>query len=177
MSVEDTISRPYAQAIFATAIETNSIEEWKNILIFINAIASYRKIKNFLSGSLSPKYLSTVFIEIGRDIIDDNATNLIKLLAENKRFKILKNILEKFLKLEASYKNIIIIELISAFPLKEKEINRIREKLEQYLLRKTKLICKVDPNIINGVIIKFNNMVINLSVQNYLNKLSDALHS
>ncbi|QCI20757.1 F0F1 ATP synthase subunit delta [Buchnera aphidicola (Hyperomyzus lactucae)] len=177
MSVEDTISRPYARAIFETAIQTNSIEEWKNILIFINTIASYGKIKNFLSSSLSPKYLSTVFIEISRDIIDDNAINLIKLLAENKRFKILNNILEKFLKLEASYKNIIIIELISAFPLKEKEIKKIREKLEQYLLRKTKLICKVDPNIINGVIIKFNNMVVNLSVQNYLKQLSDALHS
>jgi F-type H+-transporting ATPase subunit delta len=176
MSAADTVSRPYAQAIFEIAVQNNSIEEWKNILIFINMIASHRKIQKFLSGALSPKYLSAVFIEISRDVIDEKVKNLIKLLAENKRFKILNNILTKYLKLESYYNNVIIVELISAFPLKEKEIKKIRENLEQFLLRKTKLTCRVDPNIINGIIINLNNMVINLSVQNYLKQLSDNLN-
>ncbi|QCI22477.1 F0F1 ATP synthase subunit delta [Buchnera aphidicola] len=176
MSAIDTVSRPYAQAIFETAIENNKIEEWKNILIFIKMIASYKKVRNFLSGSLSPQYLSLIFITISSDVINKNARNLIKLLAENQRLKILNNILEQFLKLEACYKKVIIIELRSAFFLKEKQIIKIKKILEQFFLRKAKLICKVEPDILDGMIIKVDDTVFDLSGQNHLKQLSDALN-
>jgi len=183
MSAADTISRPYAEAIFEIAIQNNTILEWKNILIIIKMIASDKKVRKFLSGSLSPKILSSVFLKISSDItnnssdmINNHAKNLIKLLAENQRFKILNNILEQFVKLEIDHKNIMIVELISAFSLQEKQITHIRKILEQFFLKKTKIICKLDPYIINGVIIKVNNTVLNLSVQNHLKQLSNALN-
>lgn len=176
MSAADTISRPYAQAIFETAVQNNTIEEWKQILIFVKMIASCKKIRNFLSGSLSPQYLSSIFITIGGDVINKNAENLIKLLAEHQRLKILHNILEQFLKLEACHKNIIFVKLRTAFPLKEKQIGKIRKILEQFFLKKTKFICKVDPDILDGMIIKVNNTVFDLSMQNHLKQLSNALN-
>ncbi|ADP66987.1 F0F1 ATP synthase subunit delta [Buchnera aphidicola] len=176
MSVADTIARPYAQAIFEIAIENNTIEKWKNILIFIKTIASHKKFKNFLSGSISPKYLSLIFITIGTNIIDENGKNLIKLLSENQRFNILNNIFERFVKLEACYKNIIIVQLKSAFSLKENHINKIRKVLERFFLKKTKIIYKVDPNILNGMIVKVNNTIFDLSAQNHLKQLSDSLN-
>lgn len=176
MSVLYTIARPYAKAIFEIAVENNSIKEWKEILIFINKIASYKKIQCFLSGALSPKYLSFVFISIGGDKINHHAKNLIKLLSENQRFNILSNILEHFLELEASYKKIIIVELRSSFPLKEIQIFNIRVILEKYLSRKINFIYKIDYYIIDGFIIKINNTVFDLSIRNHLKQLSDALN-
>jgi len=183
MSAADTISRPYAEAIFEIAIQNNTVSEWKKILTIIKMIASDKKVRKFLSGSLSPKILSSVFITIisntinnSGDIINNNAKNLIKLLAENQRFKILNNILEQFLKLETYHKNIMIVELISAFSLQEKQITQIRKILEQFFLKKVKITCKVDPCIINGMIIKANDTVLNLSVQNHLKQLSNALN-
>ncbi|WAI18264.1 MAG: F0F1 ATP synthase subunit delta [Buchnera aphidicola (Acyrthosiphon caraganae)] len=177
MSEADTIARPYAQAIFEIAIKNNTFKEWKNILVFIKIISTHKKIRNFLSGSLSPKYLSLIFITISGDIINEHIKNFIALLAENQRFKISKNILEQFLELEARYKNIIIVELRSAFSLEDKEITKIQKILEQFFLRKAKFICKVDPDILNGIIIKVNNTVFDLSIQNYLKQLSNALNS
>ncbi|QCI20171.1 F0F1 ATP synthase subunit delta [Buchnera aphidicola (Brachycaudus cardui)] len=176
MSVENTIARPYARAIFNIAICQNSIQEWKEILIFLNMIASCPKIRRFLSGSLSPKYLSSVFITVAGDIINKNAKNLIKLLAENQRFKILNNILEQFLQLEACYKKILIVELRTAFLLKEKQIIKIRKVLEKSLSSKIKFIYKIDCSILDGIIIKVNNIVFDLSVRSYLKQLSDALN-
>ncbi|QCI17431.1 F0F1 ATP synthase subunit delta [Buchnera aphidicola (Acyrthosiphon lactucae)] len=176
MSAADTVSRPYAQAIFEIAIQNNTIEEWKNILIFIKMIACHKKVRSFLSGSLSPEYLSLVFTTISSDIINENAKNLIKLLAKNQRFKILNNILKQFLKLESYYKDIIIVELRSAFTLKEKQINRIKKILEESFLRKVKFIYKVNPEILDGIIIKVNDTVFDLSIQNHLKQLSDALN-
>ncbi|CAL4326075.1 F0F1 ATP synthase subunit delta [Buchnera aphidicola] len=176
MSLEHTISRPYATAIFNIAVRENSIQEWKEILIFLNMIASCRKIRRFLSGSLSPKYLSLVFITIAGDIINENVKNLIKLLAENQRLKFLKNILEQFLQLEACHKKILIVELRTASLLKEKQIVKIRRVLEKSLLSKIKFIYKIDNSILDGIIVKVNNTVFDFSVRSYLKQLSDALN-
>ncbi|QCI25247.1 F0F1 ATP synthase subunit delta [Buchnera aphidicola (Sitobion avenae)] len=176
MSVADTISRPYAQAIFEIAIENNTIEEWKQILIFIKVLATYKKVRNFLSGSLSSEYLSSIFITIGGGLINKNAENLIKLLSEHQRFNISNNILEQFLKLEAFHKKIMLVELRSAFSLKERNISKVRKILERFFLRKIKFTCKVDPKILDGMIIKVNNTVFDLSTQNHLKQLSNALN-
>lgn len=177
MSVEHTIARPYAQAIFQIAVSTNSVQEWKEVLIFINMIASCQKIRKFLSGSLSPKYLSSIFIAVSRDIINKKAKNLIKLLAQNQRFKILNYILEQFLELEANYKKILIVELRTAFLLKEKQISEIQKTLEKYFSSKIKFLYQIDECILDGIIIKVNNTVFDLSVRSYLTQLSDALNS
>ncbi|AHG60353.1 F0F1 ATP synthase subunit delta [Buchnera aphidicola] len=176
MSVEHTIARPYARAIFEIAVNSNSIEKWKEMLIFINVIASCEKVRKFLSGSLSPKYLASIFIIVGGEIINQEAKNLIRVLAENQRLKILDSILEQFLALEADYKKIVIIELRTAFLLKEKQIVKIRKTLEKYFSSKIKLVYKIDEYILDGIIIKVNNIVFDLSVRSYLKQLSDALN-
>ncbi|QCI23584.1 F0F1 ATP synthase subunit delta [Buchnera aphidicola (Macrosiphoniella sanborni)] len=177
MSVFDTIARPYAQAIFEIAMEQNNIEEWKKILIFINKIASCKKIKNFLSGALAPKYLSLIFITISEDIVHENAKNFIKLLAENQRFQILNNILEKFSRLETQYKNILIIEVSTACSLQEQDVIKIKKILEQYFSKKVKLVCRVDPRILGGIIIKKDDIIFDFSIVNHLKQLSSDLYS
>lgn len=176
MSIERTISRPYAQAIFDIAIRENSIEKWKKILIFFNMIASHPKITRFLSGSLSQNFLSSVFIIISGDIIDENAKNLIKILAENQRLKMLNNILEQFLELESYYKKNLIVELRTAFLLEKKQIINIQRILEKSLSSKITFIYKIDNSILDGMILKVNNTVFDLSVRSYLKQLSDALN-
>ncbi|WP_295163988.1 ATP synthase F1 subunit delta [uncultured Buchnera sp.] len=176
MSVFDTIARPYAKAIFALAIENKSIEKWKKMLIFIDEIVSSKKIEKFLSGSLSPCYLSSFFIFVAGDKIDEKARNLIKLLAKNQRFKIFNNILQKFLKLETSYRGNMIVELTSAYSLKENEIIDIRYILQKIFLYKIKFIYKIDHQILDGIIIKTNDTVFDFSIRSRLKQLSEVLN-
>ncbi|WP_425619670.1 F0F1 ATP synthase subunit delta [Buchnera aphidicola] len=176
MSVIDTIARPYAKAIFEIAIQKNNITEWKNILIFINQIASIKKVKSFLSGGLSSKDLSLIFIKISHDIINEDAKNLIQLLAENQRLNILNNILKQFLKLETDYQNILIVTLITAFALQEKNIIEIQKILENVFLKKIKLLLKINPEIIGGIIVYIDDTVFDFSIQNSLKQLSEKLN-
>lgn len=178
MSVADTIARPYAKAIFAIAIKNNNIQEWKKILIMISKIVSLKQIRPFLSGALSPKYLSLIFTKITYDIINDNehAKNLIKLLAEYQRFQITSHILQQFLTLEAQYKNILIIEVSTAYALQETDIKKIQKILEQFFLKKIKLFCKVNPRMLGGLIIKQNDMIFDFSIENHFKQLFLSLH-
>ncbi|QIE01774.1 F0F1 ATP synthase subunit delta [Buchnera aphidicola] len=176
MSVIDTIARPYAKAIFEIAIQKNNITEWKNILIFINQIASIKKVKSFLSGALSSKDLSLIFIKISHDIINEDAKNLIQLLAENQRLNILNNILKQFLKLETDYQNILIVTLSTAFALQEKNIIEIQKILENVFLKKIKLLLKINPEIIGGIIVYIDDTVFDFSIKNSLKQLSEKLN-
>lgn len=172
----DTIARPYARAIFEFAVENKSIEKWKKMLFFINQIASSEKLEKFLSGSLSPNYLSTFFIFVAGDEIDENAKNLIKLLSKNQRFKIFNRILKQFLKLEMSYQGNIIVKLTSAHSLEEDQIIRIRFILQEILSSKIKFIYKIDYQILDGLIIKINDTVFDFSTRGYLKQLSEVLN-
>lgn len=172
----DTLARPYAKAIFEIAIKNNSIIKWKKTLILINQVVSFKKIQKFLSGSLSPKYLSSFFIFITNEYLDEYAKNLIKLLAYNHRLKIFNNILKQFLKLEAIYQKVTIVELTSACVLKKDQVTKICILLEEILSSKIKFIYKINKFILDGIIIKINDQVFNFSMRNYLKQLSSALN-
>ncbi|ANZ22261.1 ATP synthase F0F1 subunit delta [Buchnera aphidicola (Diuraphis noxia)] len=174
MSVADTIARPYARAIFEIAVYKNSMQKWKEFLIFINDITADSKIRILLSKSFSPKYLSSVFIEICGNL-DEEKKNLIKLLCENQRFNVITNILNKFLKLEADYKNILIVELISSCSLEQKQIFQIQTVLEKRFLKKIQFLCKVNHDLLDGIVLKINNTVVDLSIRNYIQQLSNVL--
>ncbi|QFQ32755.1 ATP synthase F1 subunit delta [Buchnera aphidicola (Aphis fabae)] len=172
----DTIARPYAKAIFEIAIKNDSIKKWKQTLILINKIISFKKVQKFLSGSLSPHYLSSFFIFVIDEYLDGHSKNLIKLLAHNQRFKIFNNILKQFLKLEASYQKIIIVELTSAFVLKQDQVIEIRLVLEEILSSKVKFIYKINNYILDGVIIGINDQIFDFSMRNHLKQLSSVLN-
>ncbi|CAL4317538.1 F0F1 ATP synthase subunit delta [Buchnera aphidicola] len=175
MLVSQTIARPYARAIFELAIENNSIEKWKSMLILMNQIASHEKIRYYLSGSVAPQYLVSFFLLIGQKKIDQYGRNFIQLLSNNKRLNILHEILKKFLILESVYKNIVNVELISSHHLKKYQINNINNILKQFVTGRINFTSKIDTSIIGGIIIKIRNTVFNLSINNHLKQLSNFL--
>lgn len=175
MLVSKTIARPYARAVFEFSVKNNSIEKWKKMLIVMNQIASHENIKYFLSGSVSPQYLVSFFLLIGQKKIDQYGKNFIQLLSINKRLNILNEILKKFLILESLHNNIVHVELISSYPLKKYQINNINNVLKKFLTSRINCTSKIDTSIIDGVIVKIGNTVLNLSICHYLKQLSNFL--
>ncbi|AWH90747.1 F0F1 ATP synthase subunit delta [Buchnera aphidicola (Melanaphis sacchari)] len=176
MLIFNTVARPYAKAIFELAIEQKSIKKWKEMLIFMNKVILFKKFQKFLSGSLSPKFLSSFFILIAGDYINEDARNLIKLLAKNQRFKIFKDILRAFLRLELIYQGYVSVKLISASYLSDDQIFHIRSILEKKLLSRIKFVYKIDPYLLNGILVKINDTVFDFSLRNHFKQLSDSLN-
>ncbi|ALD14977.1 ATP synthase F0F1 subunit delta [Buchnera aphidicola (Aphis glycines)] len=172
----DTIARPYAEAIFSIAIQNNSIMKWKKILTLIKQIVACKNIQKFLSGSVSSNYLSFFFISVLDEHLDKYSKNLIKLLAYNQRFKVIGDILKQFLKFEASYQKIIIVQLTSAYILKTEQVIKIRILLEEILSSKIKFIYKINSRILDGIIIKIDDQIFDFSIGNHLKQLSLALN-
>ncbi|GAA0484148.1 MULTISPECIES: F0F1 ATP synthase subunit delta [Tatumella] len=177
MSEFTTVARPYAKAAFDFAVEHQSIDRWQSMLAFSADVASDKQVAELLSGAKAPETVSSTFIAICGDQLDENSQNLIKVMANNKRLKALPAVLEQFIQLRDAYEAIAEVDVTSANQLSEEQLAKISAAMEKRLSRKVKLNCKIDKSVIAGVVIQAGDMVIDGSVRGRLDRLADDLQS
>lgn len=177
MSEFVTVARPYAKAAFDFAVEHQSLDRWQNMLAFAAEVAKNEQMAELLSGAVAPETLAESFIAICGDQLDDNGQNLIRVMAENGRLKVLPDVLEQFIQLRAALEATVEVDVTSANALSEEQLAKISAAMEKRLSRKVKLNCKIDKSVMAGVIIRAGDMVIDGSVRGRLERLADVLQS
>ena len=177
MSELTTIARPYAQAAFDSAVESKTIAEWQEMLVFAAAVAKNESIRELLSGAVAAVKLADIFNSICGEQLNQSGQNLIKVLAENKRLQVLPEISALFNQFKADFDKEIDVDVTSAVKLNKKQQADISAALEKRLTRKVKLNCSVDSELLAGVLIKAGDTVIDGSVKSKLNRLADALQA
>ena len=177
MSEWTTIARPYAQAAFDQAVESKTIANWQEMLVFAAQVSKNETVKSLLSGSIAAEKLAEIFNGVCGEQLDQQGQNLVKILAENRRLQALPDISVLFNQLKADFDKEIDVDITSAVKLNKKQQTDIGKSLEKRLARKVKLNCSVDPELIAGVLIKAGDTVIDGSLRSKLNRLSDALQA
>ena len=177
MSEFVTVARPYAKAAFDFAVEHQSVDNWQTMLGFAAEVSKNEEMAELLAGALAPETLSQSFIAICGDQLDANGQNLIKVMAENGRLKVLPDVLEQFVQLRAAQEATVEVEVTSASALSEAQLSKISAAMEKRLSRKVKLNCKIDKSVMAGVVIRAGDMVIDGSVRGRLERLADVLQS
>lgn len=177
MSEFVTVARPYAKAAFDFAVEHNSVEGWQRMLAFAAEVAENEQMAELLSGALAPETLSKSFIAICGEQLDANGKNLIKVMAENGRLRVLPDVLKQFVQLRAAQEATVEVEVTSASTLSDTQLSKISAAMEKRLSRKVKLNCKIDKSVMAGIVIRAGDMVIDGSVRGRLDRLADVLQS
>lgn len=177
MSEFVTVARPYAKAAFDFAVEHQGVDHWQDMLAFAAEVTKNEHMAELLSGAIAPETLAESFIAVCGEQLDDNGQNLIRVMAENGRLKVLPDVLEQFVQLRAASEAIAEVEVTSATALSEEQLSKISAAMEKRLSRKVKLNCKIDKSVMAGVIIRAGDMVIDGSVRGRLERLADVLQS
>lgn len=177
MSELTTVARPYAKAAFDFAVEQKAVEQWQLMLEFAAQVAVNPTVKDMLVGALASEKLADLFIQVCGEQLDQSGQNFIRVLAENERLAVLPTIVVLFKAFKAEFDKTIDVDVASATELTGEQQDKISASLEKRLARKVKLNCTVDPQLIAGVVISANDMVIDGSVRSKLNRLSDALQA
>ncbi|WWO97133.1 MAG: F0F1 ATP synthase subunit delta [Candidatus Dasytiphilus stammeri] len=172
-----TIARPYAIAAFEFSNATNKIKKWQQMLSFSAEISRHPKITPLLSGLVSPLILNKIFITICGDNIDKEFQNFIKIMTEHNRIQLLPEVLQIFKQLHDEYQQIICIEVITTNSLNWYQLTKIKNKLQEKLLRKVKFHFTINKILIAGIIIRIGDIVIDGSLRSRLNRLSVFLQS
>jgi F-type H+-transporting ATPase subunit delta len=177
MSELTTIARPYAKAAFDFAIEANTVENWLEMLVFAAEVANDTTIKSYLSGGASVEQAQDIFLKVCDVQLDSNGQNLIKVMAENQRLLVLPQVVTQFRELKTEHEKTVSVDVTSAVELTAEQETTLCAALEKRLARKVKLNCKIDANVVSGLVIKAGDMVIDGSVRGKLNRLATIMQS
>jgi len=172
-----TIARPYAKAAFDVAVEHNAVDTWAEMLTFAALVSENETMQPLLTGSLASTKLAALFICVCGEQINEQGQNLIKVMAENGRLKVLPAVSELFAQYRNEWAKEVEADVVSAAELSSEQQQQISISLGKRLARKVKLNCSTDAALIAGVIIKAGDLVIDGSVRGKLSRLSEKLQS
>ena len=171
-----TIARPYAHAAFLFADSHQALKEWSGMLEFLAVVAADPEMTELIENPrLTESQIAELFIGIGADRLDENCHNFIRLLAENRRLKLLPEIAALFEIQRRDAEKSIRAELITAFPVTAAQQAAVTAALKQRLGREIELECITDATLLGGAIIRAGDLVIDGSVRGKLERLGNSL--
>ncbi len=170
------VAKRYAQAAFAVAKEHGQLAHWEQRLRDLGHLAEDVDLKEFVENPAIPlaakvQVLEQVFPDEG----DRYVLNLLILLLERGRWHQLRDVVEAFQQLLREERGVLDVELVTAVPLGETEIEQVRQQLETRLGRPVQLRTAVDPELLGGAVLRIGDEVFDASVRTQLTGLRRQL--
>ncbi len=177
-----TVARPYARAVFETAVEQGSLDAWSSALAVAAQLVADPAARTFLGDpALRAGQRANFVAELCGGIDDANlladgaGRALLGLLAENDRLPALGEISKQFDQLKAERENRVKVTLTAASAMDAAQTEKVSAALRRRLGREVELEVKIDPDLLGGAVIRAQDLVIDDSVQTRLKRLADAL--
>jgi F-type H+-transporting ATPase subunit delta len=183
MADNNTIARPYAQAVFELAQASGELATWSEALDVTGQLLADGQVVAYLgdpafSNEQRLDFLTGLFAKAGAGILDGSdakGTNFLKLLLEYGRIAVLPEIARHFEALKADVENVVDVTVTSAGPVSEQQQDTISKALRERLGRDVNIATAIDENLIGGAVIKAGDVVIDGSLRARLEGLAAAL--
>lgn len=177
MAVElSTIARPYAEAIFQRARETEKLDPWSDMLAFLGAVVADRDMAAMITNpKLGKEQLVKLLLEVCGERVDDEGVNLIRLLTANDRLAAAPAISALYEQLKQEARGVIEVTLTSAYAMQAADKKAIGEALKARLGKEVNITAERDPSLIGGVRIRAGDLVIDGSIQGRLRQLATEI--
>lgn len=167
-------AKRYAIALSQSVVENNdNIDEiTENLQLIDEVIFSNSDFMNFFSHPIvSLKDKKETLNETLTGKINEKTLNFLNTLLDEGRFSIFKTIHELFKKEVDLIKNKQRVYITSAIALDEKEKEKLKEKLISKLQKEVVLNYEENKEILGGLLIKFEDKVIDLSLKTKFDNL------
>ena len=183
MADNNTVARPYAQALFELAHENGQLGEWSDSLNTAGDLLASGQVAEYLSNpDLSNarrlEFLTGLFADARAEVLaggDRRGLNFLKLLIDNGRIAVLPEIAEHFDALKARIENTVDVTVTAASPLSAEQQHQISTALKARLGREINLETELDDTLIGGAVIRAGDVVIDGSLRARLDGLANAL--
>jgi F-type H+-transporting ATPase subunit delta len=176
MSEALTTARPYAQAAFEEALKLSDLKGWSEVLLALAEAVSYPEIHNVVS---SPRVVKAQLASLLGDVVGGKLKpqqmNFVKVLAENQRLQLLPEIATLYEALKAEAEKSVNVEVDSAFELSAAQQDKIVSSLKKRMGREIKLTCKINKELLGGIVIRAGDKVIDGSARTRLSEMATAL--
>lgn len=178
MAEKTTIARPYADAIFDRAVETDKLEAWSDVLGLLSIICKDPLFAELIQRpNLEIGFMVKFMKELCGDKIFDEAINLIHVLNGNNRLNIIPEISDLYENSKLEHMKVINVTVTSAYKLNKTQEKSIKSVLKNKLGCDIEITATHDNKLIGGLIIRAGDLVIDGSVKTQINQLETFLIS
>ncbi|HHO59053.1 MAG TPA: F0F1 ATP synthase subunit delta [Thiotrichales bacterium] len=181
MSDYTTAARPYANAVYDLAAEqsakdSGALQSWGDALTNLATIVADERIGDLLDNpDINRQQKGDFIIQLLGDKLTTQQQNLVRLMAENGRLKLMPDVARQYEVACAKAENKIEAEVISAFELSAEQTSEITNTLKNKLGCEITLSTTVDESLIGGVVIKAGDTIIDASMKSQLESLALSL--
>jgi F-type H+-transporting ATPase subunit delta len=171
-----TTARPYAQAAFEEALKLDDLKGWSEMLVSLAEAISYPEVRAVVTSPRVAKSKIESLVEaLSGGKANVQQRNFIRLLVENQRLLLLTEIAAIFEVLRAEAEKTVNVVVDSAFELSAAQQEKIIRSLKAKMGRDIKLVCKVNKELLGGVVIRAGDKVIDGSARTRLGEMANAL--
>lgn len=178
MSEQISLARPYAKAIFELARDSGDYSLWSDQLAFLATVAADPAMKEIIQNpEVTEQQLTDLILDVGKDQLNEQTQNLVKLLVHNDRLAAAEDINQQFLVLRDQAEQVIEAQLITASEVDDAQKQSIETALSGRLGKRIKLETSVDESLIGGAVVRAGDWVVDGSVKAQLQDLVGAIGS
>lgn len=176
MSEAITTARPYAQAAFEEAQKLADLKGWSEALVSLAEAICHPEVRAVVT---SPRVAKSKVESLMEGLLGSQAKvqqrNFVRILVDNQRLLLLPEIVTIFESLRAEAEKTVNVVVDSAFELSAAQQQKIVSSLKTRMGREIKLTCKVNKELLGGVVIRAGDKVIDGSARTRLGEMANAL--
>ncbi len=173
-----TVARPYAEAAFKIASETNALPVWGEMLRLGGSIMADPAMQEAMDNPrLGPAERESLFLSIAGDGLNSTGRSFIKTLVESDRIGLLPQIEEMFATLRNQAEGVADAQIVSAIALSDAQVTDLKAALERRFRKKIEATVSVDPSLIGGARIVVGDQVVDGSITGKLAAMAVQLKS
>lgn len=171
-----TIARPYANAVFGIAKDAGDLDGWSRQLGTLAAVADTSAVRRLVGQpQRTAEEKAAILVELCGDALDEGGSNLVRVLAENRRLGLLPEIVEQFEVLKAREQQTLDVQVTTAYDLADSEVEALADALRSKLGVAVELTSRTDDSLIGGAVIRAGDTVIDGSLRGRLGRLQETL--
>lgn len=176
MSEAITTARPYAQAAFEEAQKLSDLKGWSEMLRSLAEAVVHLEVREVVTN---PRVLKSQVENLMEGLLGTEAKvqqrNFVRILVDNQRLLLLPEMVAIFEALRSEAEKTVNVVVDSAFELTTVQQEKITSSLKTRLGREIKLVCKVNKELLGGVVIRAGDKVIDGSARTRLSEMVNAL--
>ncbi|MDI6894265.1 MAG: ATP synthase F1 subunit delta [Bacillota bacterium] len=177
MTAGRVLARRYARALFLAARAAGKVEKAEADLAQVRqALDQVPQLRQILGGVAVPRARQRELLQgIFAGRVDGLVMNLLLLLLDERRLRLLDQIEREFRIMADEARGITLVEVISARALSGPAEEALRQGLERKLGRRVRMECTVDAALVGGVQVKIGDTLYDGSVRGQLERLKERM--
>lgn len=168
----------YAKAVFDIAVENNLVDSFhQDLSSLVQVFEDNSTLAEIFTHPILSQFDKNKIIEDFDQIVYENVyiKNLLYLLVEKKREGELGGIFESWKQLYNNYKKQLPVEVLVAVELNESQIDKLKSKLIQKTGKEPIITIEINPQLLGGMIVKYEDKIIDGSVLGQIRQLTESI--